>query len=306
VLATIPPGWIVTLWATAVLALTPLLPYAVLRSTSPRVRISAAILPTVLFTCWGGTRTVLQFSQVSLLLAFVALAMPARGIVGGACLGVALAKPHIAGPVALWALCTRRYRVAVVGAALVALELGIYCLRVWVSPLQAITGWFIALRESYTGTDALNGYSSLRPWAVAFAGDRTADSVWIGTSLIVLAALCVAAWRDRTRTLAMPALLCLWSLLTIYHNLNNLILMLPALIFLLTVNDPGTRMQRASCVVVIQALLMADIPVRFRAFSDGALGSLIVNVDRVLVLGTFVFLVWQWTRLQRGVRSQPL
>jgi hypothetical protein len=302
-LATIPARWIVVLWAIFILALTPLLPYAVLRSASRRARISSAIVPTLLFVCWGGPRVVLQFSQLSFLLAFIALAIPAHRIVAGVCLGLALAKPHIAGPMALWAACTRRYRIALVAAAFVGLELGIYCLRAGVTPLQAIADWGLALRETYMSTNALNGYTSLRPWVVALIGDRpAADAVWIGTSLMALIPLCLAARRDRTETLAIPSLLCLWSLLTIYHHLNNLILMLPAFIFLLTIDDPGTRTRRAWAVGIVQMALMLDIPVRLRGVADGSLGMVVANVDRVVVLATLLVVLWQWRRLQRDAR----
>src|SRR5256885_2587356 len=98
----------------------------------------------------------------------------------------------------------------------------------------------------YAVPDAFNGYASVRPWVVALINDpMKADAVWITVSVIALAALCLAAVRDRTKSLAIPGLLCLWSLLTIYHNLNNLILVLPAFIFLLTLDDPQTRTSRA-------------------------------------------------------------
>jgi hypothetical protein len=112
----------------------------------------------------------------------------------------------------------------------------------------------------------------------------------------VLIALCLAAVRDRTNTLAIPSLLCLWSLLMIYHNLNNLILVLPAFIFLLTVHDPDTRTELAWAVGIIQTALMLDIPVRLWSLAGGPLGRMIFDADRIVVLGTFVFVAWCWRR----------
>jgi hypothetical protein len=314
-LAMIPTPLVVTVWAISTLALTPLLPYAVMRSVLPHVRLSETIVPTVLFICWGGVRTLLQFSQLSLLLAFVSLSMRVHWIVGGVCLALALAKPHIAGPIALWAACTRRVGVALVAATVVAMEYGVYCLGAAMAPLQPIRGWIGALRETYSGPDALNGYTSLRPWVLAAIGDQTTgDAVWISVALIVLIVVCLAAVRDRTNTLAIPGLLCLWSLLTIYHNLNNLILMLPAFVFLLTVEDPDTRAVRWWTIGIVQAALMLDIPLRLRALADGPLERIVLDADRVVVLGTFVVVAWCWRRLQRrltggsllpGIRSRP-
>jgi uncharacterized membrane protein YecN with MAPEG domain len=305
-LATIPRPWVVTVWALTTLALTPFLPYAVLRFASPSVRVSSSIVPAILFLCWGGVRTVLQFSQLSFLLAFVGLSMPDRWAVAGVCLGLALAKPHIAGPIALWAACTGRFRMAVVAAAVVAIEYVVYCLRVGSDLLQPAVGWMQALRHTYSGPNALNGHTSVRPWVAALITDgATADAVWISIAVMALIVLCFVAVRDRTQTLAIPGLLCLWSLLTIYHNLNNLILLLPAFIFLLTVDDPGTRRQRAWMVGIIQTVLMLDIPVRLRDLSGGIWGAIVLNADRIVVLSTFAFVAWLWWRLQRIAQIQP-
>jgi hypothetical protein len=94
-------------------------------------------------------------------------------------------------------------------------------------------------------------------------------------------------------------LLCLWSLLTIYHNLNNLILMLPAFVFLLTAEDPDTRTLRWWTIGVIQTALMLDIPVRLRGLTGSSLERIILDADRAVVLGTFVVVAWCWRRLQR-------
>jgi hypothetical protein len=300
-LATIPVSWLIPVWTSTNLALTLFLPYTVMRSVSAYIRVPSLILATVLFTCWGGVRTFLQFSQLSFALAFVALSMPTKWILSGVCLGLALAKPHIAGPIALWAACTGRFRMTLVAATVVALEYCVYCLRVDATPLQAVSGWMRALGVAYSGIGALNGYTSIRPWVVALIEEPgIVDLVWISVGAVTLIALCLAAVLDRTKTLAIPGLMCLWSLLTIYHNLNNLILMLPAFIFLLTDKDPDTRRQRVWAVGMIQAALMLDIPVRLRNFTDGPFGSLIIDADRLVVLGTFVFVTWSWWRLQRA------
>lgn len=300
-LATIPVSWVIPVWASANLGLTLLLPYIVMRCLSPRVRLPSIITATVLFTCWGGVRTLLQFSQLSFALAFLALSMPESWILSGVCLGLALSKPHIAGPIALWAACTGRIRVTLVAATVVALEYCIYCLRVDAMPLEPVSGWLRSLGVTYSGIGALNGYTSIRPWVVALIENQAiVDQVWISVGAVTLIALCLAAVHDRTKTLAIPGLMCLWSLLTIYHNLNNLILMLPAFIFLLTDKDPDTRRQRVWAVGMIQAALMLDIPVRLRNFTDGPFGSLIIDADRLVVLGTFVFVTWSWWRRQRA------
>src|SRR2546430_5819553 len=97
-IALLPFEQLVPVCAALTLALTPLLAYFVVRSMSPRTRLSAAAMPVLLFLCWGGVRTLLQFSRFSLTLAFAAAVFAdSRAVPSGICLGIALAKPHIAG-----------------------------------------------------------------------------------------------------------------------------------------------------------------------------------------------------------------
>lgn len=304
-LAAIPKPWLVAAWAMTTLALTPFLPLVVMRSVSRSVRVSAAIVPTLLFCCWGGVRTLLQFSQLSFLLAFVAVALPQQWVIGGLCLGLALAKPHIAGPIAIWAVAARKIGVVCVAAAVCVVEYGVYCWRAGVTLSVPLVEWAQGLSIRTVGLTVPDGYTSAHPWVVAAIGDPSAaEAVWVSVCAIVLMALCVAAVRDRTKTLAIPALLCLWSLIAMYHHLNNLaVMILPAFIFLLTLGEPTTHRQRLWAAGIIQAALMLDIPVRLRGLAEGVLGKVIADVDRALVLGTFMMVAWCWWRLQRAAAA---
>jgi hypothetical protein len=231
----------------------------------------------------------------------VAVLMRVHWIVGGAALGLALAKPHVAGPIALYLACRRRVGTTLIAAIVVLTEYWMFCRHAGVTLLQPAVGWMASLRANYAGHGALDGYTSLRPWVLAAIGDQTtSDVVWIACGLATLIVLCAAAVRDRTDTLAVPGLLCLWSLLMIYHNLNNLILILPAFIFLLTVDDPDTRAWRWATIGALQAALMLDIPVRFRSLAGGPPGRVVIDADRLVVLGTFGVVAWCWWRLQRA------
>src|SRR5262249_45764332 len=102
-LGLLPRPLIVPVWIAAGVALAAVLPYLAVRCAPPRAGL--ALLPTLLFWCWTSTRTLLQFTPLSLALALAsALAADTRWRSSGVLLGLALFKPHIAGPFALWAL----------------------------------------------------------------------------------------------------------------------------------------------------------------------------------------------------------
>ena len=272
-IALVPRNWLVPAWTVFTLALTPLYAYVVIKSTAPRIRTAAAVVPMLLFFCWGGVRTFLEFSRLSLTLGFIAvLAADSRPIASGVSLGLALAKPHIAGPVMLWALVTQRARVAAVAMCVVAAGFTLYCLRVHVGPVSVVTDYGRVLLSLYSGADGFVGRTSLRPWWLAIAGDqRLGDLLWgVGAGLLLLVPCALAKRatdRPDRRSAAVLALFCLWSLLTIYHIGNNLsVLMLPSFAFLLLLDDPATATWRTWMVVAIQATMMLDIPVHLASW----------------------------------------
>jgi UDP-N-acetylmuramyl pentapeptide phosphotransferase/UDP-N-acetylglucosamine-1-phosphate transferase len=110
--------------------------------------------------------------------------------------------------------------------------------------------------------------------------------------------------RDRLRDLAdggmaIPAMFCLWSLLTIYHNGNNMILMLPAFAFLWFRDDRRASPWRWLGILVLQAALAFDVPVRLSAEAP-SLGwgrIAIEQFDRGVVLATLAWVSITWWRL---------
>lgn len=304
-LALIPWRWLVPMWAAIALALTPSLPYLIARAIL-RVSRPAALFATLLFCCWASARTLLQFSLLSLVLAGVSAALAdSSPRSGGIALGLALAKPHIAGPVALWALCTRRYRIVLLAAG-VALGLSAaYDLRLPESPLATWPGYARVLESIYSGSQGAVGRTSIRAWTNAVADAPWADVYWLCTSGALLIVLCAMTSRDVRQAsgvsgrLAAPATFCLWSLLTFYHNANNLILMLPAFLFVMFVDDRGPTRQRWIAIAILQVALMGDVPMRleFLAPASGRLRFAISNFDRFLVLGTLVYVIALWRQV---------
>ena len=306
-LALLPQRWVVPMWTAGALLLTPVLPWLVMRCAAPsRCGLLAVTVPTLLYLCWAAPRTLLQFSLLSMTLACAAmLIVDSRWLSSGALLGFALCKPHIAGPFALWMLVTARIRSLVVAAIVVCLGLAVFDARVSESPLTTVVGWGDVLGRAYGGPEGLVGHTSLRAWVFDAVEDPArADAIWIVLSVVLLVALCGLAMRSRSRDLddggmAIPAMFCLWSLLTIYHNGNNMILMLPAFAFLWFRDDRRTSPSWWLGILALQAALAFDVPVRLAAEAP-SLGwgrIAIEQFDRLLVLGTLVWVSITWWRL---------
>jgi hypothetical protein len=309
-LALVPKAWLVPLSAAITLTVSPLLAYLVVRSTCPRARPAAALVPVLLFLCWGGVRTLLEFSRLSMALAFLATIHADRPVASGVSLGLALAKPHIAGPMMLWTIFTRRTRLAAVAVTVVAVLFVLYCARARVGPVGVVDGYARILLSFYSGTEALVGRTSLRPWWIALAGGQALGEIlWAVAAALLLIVPCAIAMRDRTvadvRAAAAPALFCLWSLLTIYHIGNNLILLLPAFAFLLLSDDPATVWWRIGLASAIQIAMMLDIPVHLpsRVPDHGPLFLLVRDVDRIVVLVTYISVALLWRREFPSPRS---
>ncbi len=300
-LALAPHGWVVLCWTIVAVALTPVLPWIVVRAASSDDRPwPARLLPVLFFLCWAAPRTLLQFSLLSMTLAWVAvLIADSESLASGATLGLALFKPHIAGPVALWMLVTGRVRPLLMASAVVFFGVAVYDVRIGESPMTTAIGWFQVLGAEYSGPDGLVGNTSLRAWAQEVtASPALADATWIAGSVALLVVLCGVAMRGRSRRLdqgglAIPAMFCLWSLLAFYHNGNNMILILPAFAFLWFRDDAPGGARRWIPMLLLQAVLMFDVPVRLA----GRGGFMVEQFDRIVVLATLAWVVFTWRRL---------
>ena len=143
-LALVPSRWLVPLWTAGAVALAPVLPWLVLRCALERPRPTMLAVPALLYLCWAAPRTLLQFSVLSLTLACCRhpSRRPSRWFGGGAVLGLALFKPHIAGPIALWMMVSGRLRPLIAAAAVVCLGLAAYDVRLGENPLTTARGWW--------------------------------------------------------------------------------------------------------------------------------------------------------------------
>jgi hypothetical protein len=290
-IALVPFAWLVPLWATVTLVLTPALAYVAVRAIRPDWDWSRALPPVLLFMCWAGTRTLLEFSRLSLALAFIAVLLAdSRRVASGVFLGLALAKPQIAGPIALWAIATKRFRMVAVAATVVLIGIGVYFVRTHADPVVEIRGYWRVLIEIYGDAGVLTGWTSVRPWAHALTATPAAgDRLWMLAAAILLVVPCTIAARNRgplaagTAGAALSAF-CLWSLLTFYHIGNNLILMLPAFLLL------WPRWPAA----VVTTVLIADVPFSLLGHT-ARLSEQFGDLYRVTVIVAFASVVF-WSR----------
>jgi hypothetical protein len=313
-LARLPWPWLVPLWTAFGLALAPLLAYLVVRCVWLGDPFVAAV-PMLLFLCWTGTRTLLQFSALSMTLAFLSLRLvDSHRLASSVALGLALFKPHIAGPIALWMVVTGRARVAIVAAAVVLAGWTAYDARIGENPLTTLEGYLGVLGRLHAGPDGLLGRTDLRGWSrIVTADPRAADALWIAVSTLLLAGAWWLARRDPRRPLAagglaVLSLFCLWSLLAFYHNTNNLIMMVPAFVFLWFLDDRSALPRRWVPIVLLQAALMFDVPTRLgpRMPHDHWARAAVEDFDRVLVLASFAYVAIRWHRLtSRRVGDGP-
>src|SRR5258707_542769 len=110
-------------------------------------------------------RMFLHFSFLARPLGFPAvLLVDRRRLAGGAVLGLALFKPHIAGPIALWMLVSGRLRPVIFAAAVVCLGVAVYDARIGEHPLTTAGGWWTVIGSEYAGPDGLVGHTSIRGW----------------------------------------------------------------------------------------------------------------------------------------------
>ena len=310
-LALVPQRWLVPLWTAGAVALTPVLPWLVMRCAWRRNRAAIAV-PVLLYLCWAAPRTLLQFSLLSMTLACVPLLIvDAHWLAGGVALGLALCKPHIAGPIALWMMVTGRFRPLIAAAAVVLVGWVLYDARIGENPVTTAAAYWHVLGAEYTGPNGLIGRSSIRGWTRMVTGDPgEADAFWIALSVLLLIGVCWVARRDRSRSLdagglAVPAMFCLWSLLVSYHNGNNMILMLPAFAFLWFRGDRATSPWHWIPIVALQTALAFDVPVRLSHLTPNPGWSRIAiqHFDRVVVLATLAYVSAAWYRLTEARSS---
>lgn len=279
------------------------LPYLVTRCAARRDR-SLVMLATVLFLCWASVRTFLQFSTVMMALMFAAVSLAQRNpVASGGLLGLALAKPQFAAPVAVWSVLAGRVGATVVAALVVLAGWMLFGAHAHLGLWTTVKSYWRVLVSVYSGDDGFIGRTSVRAWALTLAGgSRWGDLIWLAAALLLLIVPCRVAALDSRKDrspLAALSLFCVWSLLVFYHDSSHLIMLLPAFVFLLTVDDAATARQRWFVAAFLQVFLMYDVPNRLDALPlvDVWLPAFALHFDRLMATATFVYVAVLWKRI---------
>jgi hypothetical protein len=300
-LGALPVTWAVPVWATLNLGMALLACCLVVRAMDPDTRVRAHVLTIAMFLCWGAFRTLLQFSLLTFTFGLLAMVLARRRPAwSGLCLGLALMKPQVGLPFLLWAVFTRRVRVAGLGIGVVAAGLVVFCLRAHASPIDVALGYIEILRVYHTGEPILVGMAQVRPLIAAAVSDpAVVDAL---TGIVALLLLCVIAalgWWERKQNAAVmysaPVLAGVWSLLTFYALTYGFVLLLPAAMLLRSLRDSQTATVRRRLFWVLQFAMMVDAPGagrrvhRFLTITP-MLDRMLRHADRGLMLGLFVCL----------------
>lgn len=305
-LAVIPGEWIVALWAAFNLALVVLAPYLALRIARPEWPRRVLLLPLLMFLCWGGSRTLLQFTLLALVFGLLSMKLADRrpGL-SGICLGLALMKPQIAVPFVLWTIFTRRVQTIVVALVVVVSGLALFCVFAHTGPFAVIRGYADVLGRLYLLDEDLRmvGLAQLRPlilFAVPDVDLASALAVAFAIGLLILVVVIGARERNRPGEfwISAPPLAAVWSLLTFYHLTYGFLLLLPVATLLIFLNDTATRSMRRTVFWIMQAALMFDIPNMWPRLASLVIADrptpfevLASHADRILMAALFVSLV---------------
>ncbi len=318
-LSLLPDAWAVRIWAAMNLALAVAAPYLAVRIVRPQAGWRAIALPVLMFLCWGGFRTLLQFSLLTLVFGLLAMRLADRRPAwSGICLGLALMKPQIAAPFFFWALFTRRPRIAAAAVMVVIAGAVLFCVRVGANPIAVTQRYAETLHTHYLADQDLLmvGLAQLRPLiALAIPDPDIVNAAAIAIAAGLLACICLLGFAEGKRRevllIGAPPLVAVWSLLTFYHLTYGFVLLLPVATLLVFENDPSTRFFRAAVFWVLQLALMVDVPgmwPRVAALLLPAraadLWGMPTHADRVLMTGMFVCLVVLALKRRRVLQSR--
>lgn len=310
-------AWAVQAWSVINLALLLVAPYLALRHLRRDLSASEAALPMLMFLCWSGSRTLLQFSLLALTfgLASVVLA-DRRPLWSGVFLGLALMKPQIAAPFLVWAVLARRWTSVAMAFGVVVAGFGVYCARATAHPIDVIVNYASSLQHLYTGQALMLGLAQLRPaFKIVASAPSAVDAMSLAAAALLLGVMCAVAWTERRLddriTLAAPPMVALWSLLTFYHLTYGFLILLPLAARLLYAEITGTRAFRRRLFWSLQLGLMFDVPGWSSRLAPllsipGWVDVLLGHFDRALMLALYAatgVLAFRTARLAGATRA---
>lgn len=293
-LGVVHPTWMLLNILMAILAA-----YCAARFFRPHDPLRVIALPILMFLCWGGVRTLTQFSLMTLVLSMAAMVLAdRRHVISGACLGLALMKPQVAVPVLLWSVFTRRWTLVLTAVLTAGGLFALFCVRADAHPIRVVGRYAEILAVYHTGDAILAGLSELRPLIYQVVTDVSeVDAIASSIALGILAGICATGFQEgavRKHVLyAAPPLVACWSLMTLYHLTYGFVILLPVMM-LLALNDTRRSTLRQALFWILQLGMMFDIPglSRRAGLAETALYvNVLAHADRALIVTLFVGLV---------------
>jgi hypothetical protein len=298
-LGLLPLGVAHPIWMMLNIAMAIVAPYCAARFFRPHDALRVVALPVLMFLCWGGVRTLTQFSLITLVLSMAAMMLADRNrVMSGVCLGLALMKPQVAVPVFLWSVFTRRWTLVLTAVLISGGLFAVFCVRADAHPIRVVGRYAEILAAYHTGDAILAGISEFRPLIHQLVPDVSqVDAIASSIALGLLAAICATGFQEgavRKRVLyAAPPLVACWSLMTFYHLTYGFVTLLPVMM-LLALNDTPRSTLRQALFWILQVGMMFDIPGwsrRAGLTERGLYLNILAHADRALMVTLFIGLV---------------
>lgn len=314
-LTSFPSAWLPGIWAAINLALTVVVGLLGLRWARRALsHPHGEVLPAALLLSWESLRIVFGNGQFTLLVVAcgvgaLLLAMSegiTRRIGSGVLLGVAMIKPQIAIAFALWLVLGLHVVPLLAAAGTMLLGLSVYALRLGQTPLQSAQAYLAILGRELFGPAPRIGDLDLRELFRALLPAPAANvshTVFVIATLVGIA-VASRSMRPRERILVLLPLTTSWSLMSVYHNIYDLVMIWPSIaaVSVWQLSERG-RALRVAALAALQGALVIDIPGlawklngRGPLPSENLLQTLVAHFDRLLILAAFACTVSVWRR----------
>jgi Glycosyltransferase family 87 len=316
-LALLPPAWVTPFWSIVNLFLLVVVIWLAFRVVNPAQPLQSAVLPGLIFLAWVGMRVGISNGQFSLLAATLGLSfvllVDKRPVLAGVLLGLSLSKPHVGAAFFLWTVVTRRFKPALIAIVVVVAGLLVFSARIRSSPVVVMSEYLTILRLQFGGESYRPGDFELRPmihWLVpnfSVAELMNLALVLGSAGLIALIGFGKTVGDAAEKNVVLLQLCCLWALMSTFHYSYDVVLLLPVVfgLYLFRETAPSTSARRHAKIAIwiLQTALLVQIAGRWRDLSYRVdlsayswLANLVQMIDRVIVVGLFVFIahgVWQ-------------
>ncbi|MBI3316629.1 MAG: DUF2029 domain-containing protein [Candidatus Omnitrophica bacterium] len=229
--------WISPIWGVLNLIIAPLIGYLAFRMICPQEPIRKAITFTLMVCTWAGIRVGIgngQFSLWAFGLGLLAVAISdKKPYLSGILLALSLTKPHIGCAFVLWALFVCKFKILIISVCIMIAGWSLFSLRVLQTPLEVAHSFFVVLEDQFFVSDFFRGNFELRPLIYVFLSDSISagivHNIIVVSSLIVIGTIIIRE-RDKqklNKSFFILNLCCVWCLMSFFHNVYDIVLMIP-------------------------------------------------------------------------------